>query len=143
MIYDPLIRQDKQGIAGIGTNICDGTNAHLSLYHGYRDVSFVLVGADVKTSTQNTRTYTIGVNDKRPLFIMGNIEIGFSLQADLSPVSTETDRIRQAACCIQPYLGSVVECQVPDFSQPGFRSDERRVGKACVSPCRARWWPDH
>src|SRR3546814_12215070 len=22
------------------------------------------------------------------------------------------------------------------------RSDERRVGKECVSPCRYRWWPD-
>src|SRR3546814_13927874 len=21
------------------------------------------------------------------------------------------------------------------------RSDERRVGKECVSPCRSRWWP--
>src|SRR3546814_21036317 len=25
----------------------------------------------------------------------------------------------------------------------GYRSDERRVGKECVSPCRARWSPDH
>src|SRR3546814_15368357 len=25
----------------------------------------------------------------------------------------------------------------------GFRSEERRVGKECVSPCRSRWWPDH
>src|SRR3546814_16925051 len=22
------------------------------------------------------------------------------------------------------------------------RSEERRVGKECVSPCRTRWWPD-
>src|SRR3546814_17907807 len=22
------------------------------------------------------------------------------------------------------------------------RSDERRVGKECVSACRSRWWPD-
>src|SRR3546814_16860422 len=25
---------------------------------------------------------------------------------------------------------------------PG-RSEERRVGKECVSPCRYRWWPYH
>src|SRR3546814_19936913 len=25
----------------------------------------------------------------------------------------------------------------------GVRSEERRVGKACVSPCRSRWSPDH
>src|SRR3546814_17117154 len=23
------------------------------------------------------------------------------------------------------------------------RSEERRVGKACVSTCRTRWWPEH
>src|SRR3546814_18537749 len=23
------------------------------------------------------------------------------------------------------------------------RSEERRVGKECVSPCRFRWWPYH
>src|SRR3546814_13060728 len=25
----------------------------------------------------------------------------------------------------------------------GFRSEERRVGKECVSTCRSRWWPYH
>src|SRR3546814_15486013 len=24
-----------------------------------------------------------------------------------------------------------------------YRSEERRVGKECVSPCRSRWSPDH
>src|SRR3546814_14298605 len=24
-----------------------------------------------------------------------------------------------------------------------FRSEERRVGNECVSPCRSRWWPDN
>src|SRR3546814_3653770 len=24
-----------------------------------------------------------------------------------------------------------------------IRSEERRVGKACVSTCRSRWWPNH
>src|SRR3546814_11297404 len=29
-------------------------------------------------------------------------------------------------------------------SGPCFtRSEERRVGKACVSTCRSRWWPYH
>src|SRR3546814_9131987 len=26
---------------------------------------------------------------------------------------------------------------------PGPRSEERRVGKECVSTCRSRWWPYH
>src|SRR3546814_18368373 len=34
---------------------------------------------------------------------------------------------------------------IPDFPKPGilFRSEERRVGKECVSTCRSRWWPYH
>src|SRR3546814_11895962 len=28
------------------------------------------------------------------------------------------------------------------FSHPD-RSEERRVGKECVSTCISRWWPDH
>src|SRR3546814_12125526 len=28
-------------------------------------------------------------------------------------------------------------------SSTALRSDERRVGKACVSPCRTRWSPHH
>src|SRR3546814_12368915 len=27
--------------------------------------------------------------------------------------------------------------------RPEFRSEERRVGKECVSTCRSRWSPDH
>src|SRR3546814_14542158 len=29
------------------------------------------------------------------------------------------------------------DCPLPD------RSEERRVGKECVSTCRSRWWPCH
>src|SRR3546814_19387977 len=34
------------------------------------------------------------------------------------------------------------EIQMGDHSTV-IRSDERRVGKECVSMCRSRWWPDH
>src|SRR3546814_13168696 len=30
----------------------------------------------------------------------------------------------------------------PDMGLGG-RSEERRVGKECVSTCRSRWWPSH
>src|SRR3546814_20631127 len=39
----------------------------------------------------------------------------------------------------QPLKGRIN--QVPKFK--GLRSDERRVGKECVSQCRSRWSPDH
>src|SRR3546814_8872927 len=31
----------------------------------------------------------------------------------------------------------------PRLAAPVGRSEERRVGKECVSPCRSRWSPDH
>src|SRR3546814_3161604 len=35
------------------------------------------------------------------------------------------------------YLTSVIGALI------GARSEERRVGKECVSPCRSRWSPNH
>src|SRR3546814_19614540 len=32
---------------------------------------------------------------------------------------------------------------VQKIAIPGIRSEERRVGKECVSTCRSRWSPDH
>src|SRR3546814_2429476 len=40
----------------------------------------------------------------------------------------------------------IVEDQGPGIAAhdlPHVRSDERRVGKECVSTCRSRWSPDH
>src|SRR3546814_17146407 len=43
--------------------------------------------------------------------------------------------------------GFVAEAQQAVASQvqlpAGYRSEERRVGKECVSTCRSRWSPDH
>src|SRR3546814_3147638 len=36
-------------------------------------------------------------------------------------------------------FGELPKCIRQDF----FRSEERRVGKECVSTCRSRWSPDH
>src|SRR3546814_12134265 len=32
---------------------------------------------------------------------------------------------------------------VPGYVDTHVRSEERRVGKECVSTCRSRWWPLH
>src|SRR3546814_15465713 len=34
-----------------------------------------------------------------------------------------------------------ISCRGEYFIAPIDRSEERRVGKECVSPCRSRWWP--
>src|SRR3546814_18100388 len=40
-------------------------------------------------------------------------------------------------------VGGAVGHAVDRFHQPGVRSEERRVGKECVSTCRSRWSPYH
>src|SRR3546814_12440870 len=44
------------------------------------------------------------------------------------------------------WLGSMFACILkmnPETSQADGRSEERRVGKECVSTCRSRWSPYH
>ena len=56
---------------------------------------------------------------------------------------TDDDAQREAARCLdckRPFCveGCPVNVRIPDF-----RSEERRVGKECVSLCRSRWSPYH
>src|SRR3546814_11803143 len=41
---------------------------------------------------------------------------------------------------LTPELRAEIEC---DLVKRGIRSEERRVGKECVSTCRSRWSPYH
>src|SRR3546814_17453643 len=43
---------------------------------------------------------------------------------------------------VEPYLAMVEEAGF-ELSQDALRSEERRVGKECVSTCRSRWSPYH
>src|SRR3546814_19327652 len=39
--------------------------------------------------------------------------------------------------------GEAAEKMLRDMGAQAKRSEERRVGKECVSPCRSRWAPSH
>src|SRR3546814_14875400 len=52
----------------------------------------------------------------------------------------ELDVARQAALFARK--AHDVQVQVLELFSAD-RSEERRVGKECVSMCRSRWWPDH
>src|SRR3546814_19402178 len=41
------------------------------------------------------------------------------------------------------FLGTAVDHIIRNAAQPVLRSEERRVGKECVSTCRSRWSPYH
>src|SRR3546814_9481948 len=46
---------------------------------------------------------------------------------------------------VQRYFRQPADCPAVDgrFDTGDVRSEERRVGNACVSTCRSRWSPDH
>src|SRR3546814_17437305 len=50
------------------------------------------------------------------------------------------DRVVEGA--LRRRLGADRDRQ-PFLRQLAHRSEERRVGKECVGPCRYRWWPSH
>src|SRR3546814_15034962 len=47
------------------------------------------------------------------------------------------------SCFSQPDSGTRLLASVPLPTHGTHRSEERRVGKECVSTCRSRWSPDH
>src|SRR3546814_1425932 len=51
-------------------------------------------------------------------------------------------RLAQAHPCKHPVWISGIKTNTRDFSHRN-RSEERRVGKECVSTCRSRWAPYH
>ena len=53
-----------------------------------------------------------------------------------------------AAACRQGLLENLVGIELPpgvngQAARRDFRSEERRVGKECIPPCRSRWSPYH
>src|SRR3546814_21186356 len=61
--------------------------------------------------------------------------VGYAWSRDIDRILTAQDRI----------AAGTIWCNTPmmrDMHAP-FRSEERRVGKECVSTCRSRWSPSH
>src|SRR3546814_3366477 len=57
------------------------------------------------------------------------------------PTSIPGMSIKQASTILQTQDRLLKE--FPEVDQVMGRSEERRVGKECVSTCRSRWSPDH
>src|SRR3546814_8218566 len=63
------------------------------------------------------------------------------------PLADQDRRARdRASCCTTTGAPAVASAGSPDGSRRptrASRSEERRVGKECVSTCRSRWSPYH
>src|SRR3546814_15615972 len=82
----------------------------------------------------------------------GQIKVDLLLQGELErPTRVDTDTIKKADADarlpltdIEKTAGTVIELLDCAYTEaPDNRSEERRVGKECVSTCRSRWSPDH
>src|SRR3546814_18747383 len=76
-------------------------------------------------------------------WVGGDADVGPSPRAILT-----AQRERLAREDLVAYAGTELEFIVFDDSfraawAKTYRSEERRVGKACVRPCRSRWSPSH
>src|SRR3546814_13948818 len=59
-----------------------------------------------------------------------------------STAATESQGITGGSY-IQISAGTPSKPLLKEVSKETLRSEERRVGKECVSTCRSRWWPYH
>src|SRR3546814_12321506 len=85
--------------------------------------------------------------------VTGGIVIGFYLRKDSRAAIGRIYIQNDAFACGQPDSLITDISHLPDFFDflriivraEGIepRSEERRVGKECVSTCRSRWAPDH
>src|SRR3546814_13097043 len=97
--------------------------------------------------------YPLRLVDRRRVAVI-EIAIIFDVECDAAPVinanrhalfADPLDRPERAILHLQAALvaqehHAVAGCKVPVAA---LRSEERRVGKECVSTCRSRWSPYH
>src|SRR3546814_10630614 len=72
-----------------------------------------------------------------PIFVVAFAHL--PLLAEHGPKSSDANDVEQT----NPFALSLSKCRFSFGGAEGRRSEERRVGKECVSTCRSRWSPLH
>src|SRR3546814_11290555 len=92
--------------------------------------------SDVCSSDLRQIPYIIGNEacERFSFYGMRNILVQFLISSVILAYIPEADREGAAKDIFHSFVIGV-------YFFPLLRSDERRVGKECVSTCRSRWWP--
>src|SRR3546814_15393514 len=94
--------------------------------------------------------YEMRISDWSSDVCSSDLEITLPAPADLvievAPIAVSDEDIQERMTALQERFGTLVAVDRPaesgDFVTLDLnRSEERRVGKACVSTCRSRWSP--
>src|SRR3546814_14862893 len=87
---------------------------------------------------QRPRLAPVGV-DREPLAGLEGGGVPAHLLHRVEHQAFRTDPMEAADALLVRQLVDLEDLQVAGAQ----RSEERRVGKECVSTCRSRWWPSH
>src|SRR3546814_15680689 len=99
------------------------------------------------SSVRSTRQPFLVVDSSRGWFVL--LWWLFFLRIRRPPRSTRTDTLFPYTTLFRSsdrHLGRhhrLCGCRLCGDGRPADRSEERRVGKECVSTCRSRWSPYH
>src|SRR3546814_9440815 len=80
---------------------------------------------------------------------IGQLSSGFRrvpVRVELTPAATTVERIDQSVIFVEADRKRALLAEImldPAMERTLVRSEERRVGKECVSTCRSRWSPYH
>src|SRR3546814_13159541 len=91
---------------------------------------------------QNVENGTAGMRDMALDQLGGALRIAFGETAEDRPVLLLREFAVAGARPGQSQIAFEFDAQAVDQRQ-ALRSEERRVGKECVSTCRSRWSPSH
>ena len=95
----------------------------------------VLPGVTVTVTNVNTGIARTAISDQTGAYVVASLPVG------TYSVSAELQGFRKAER--KGFDLSADARLTADFSLAVGRSEERRVGKECSSPCRSRWSPYH
>src|SRR3546814_19096180 len=65
------------------------------------------------------------------------------LSAAVPPIAEPSAELDSCRVCSPRFLAAATESLTKETGSKSRRSEERRVGKECVSTCRSRWSPSH
>src|SRR3546814_19171003 len=96
---------------------------------------------DKRQQRQTQRTVVLAIADKYTTKLMLGASLG-DLRLALHGQAEEDARLAAATNGTAPAPNAETAATTASATQ-STRSEERRVGKECVSTCRARWSPYH
>src|SRR3546814_16958661 len=109
-----------------------------------------MLSVDEENNDMDDIRQSLGSVDLAPLSSLqsaDDLKLASNDKPELARPITSTDSASGAAASLAALLPSInmadSSADVAAISDPRLRSEERRVGKECVSTCRSRWSTYH